>query len=592
VGRSPTTDPVEGTSATLQTALAVYVKEHRLPGATAGVVHGGRLVWSGSAGFADVANRVVADPSMLHRVASITKKFTATAILQLRDDLMLGLDDPLVAHIPEVATAAPAAGPVEAVTLRLLLAHQSGFQSEPPGTDWSVGRYEGDVLVNLARVAEIGPRVPVATLEKYSNLGYQLLGEVVARVGGTTYSRPVRTRITEPLGMMRTMLDPLPDDLVADQATAYAARWISDDLTPISEPLAMRPSEGGLWSCVDDLARWVAFWLEDDDDGHLAVLAHASRREMGTPRDLADQRWTSAFGLGWYGVRKDDVTWVQHGGSLLGFRSMVCFDPKQRVGAVVLINGMGVPGPLVMALGSLAREAVLEAEPVIAAPGPLPPAYADLLGLYAEPQVFGELVRIEWRDGVLALVAPDGAPVVLLPTGEGDVFVVGPGARASGEPARFDRADDGRVRRFMDRRRVLPAAARDRLTRRGRPALSVMSGTVGPWWSRGRPVPTRRPRRGPARWPGRSGSTSTISRSSVGSHPTPWPPTGGTWPATCPGARLRASSSPPRCGRTTSPTSWSPCARATPTTGRWRRPRPGARWWRCGGSTGSPRARA
>ena len=295
-------DPVEGVAAKLQATLAAYVKENRLPGATAGVVHDGRLVWSGSVGFADVRYRVVADSATLHRVASITKTLTATAILQLRDDGRLGLDDPLVRHLPEMADAQPAAGPIEAVTLRLLLAHQSGFQSEPPGTDWAVGRYEGDVAANLRRAAEMGTRVPVATQEKYSNLGYQLLGEVVSRISGNSYAEHVRTRITEPLGMTRTMLDPLPADLVGDQATAYAARWMSDELTPVTEPLSMVSSEGGLWSCVEDLARWIAFWLEtDDDDTHVGVLPHATRREMRTPRYLGDEEWTKAFGLGWYG---------------------------------------------------------------------------------------------------------------------------------------------------------------------------------------------------------------------------------------------------------------------------------------------------
>ena len=442
-------DPVEGISAKLQSTLGAYVKEHRLPGATAGVVHDGVLAWSGSVGFADVATSVVADPSTLHRVASITKTFTATAILQLRDDGLLGLDDPVVAHVPELAAAQPAAGPIEAVTLRLLLAHQSGFQSEPPRTDWSSGRYEGDVLVNLARVAEIGTRVPVATQEKYSNLGYQLLGEVVARRGGVPFAEHLRTRITEPLGMMRTMLGPLPAALMAEQATAYSGRWMSDELTPVPEPLEMSSSEGGVWSCVDDLARWAAFWLEkDDDDRHVDVLSHATRREMRTPRYLADDAWTSAFGLGWYGVRKDDVVWVQHGGSLLGFRSSVCFDPKERVGAVVLINGMGVPGAIAMTLGSLARAAVLEAEPVIVPPPPMPVGYADLLGVYADTGVFAEMVRIEWRDGALALVDPDAPTIELRPTEDPDVFDVQPGNRASGEGARFVRAEDGRVRRF------------------------------------------------------------------------------------------------------------------------------------------------
>ena len=127
--------PVDDVAGKLQSTLASFVKENRLPGATAGIVHDGELVWTGSTGFSDIASRRVADARTMHRVASITKTFTATAVVQLRDDGAVGRDDPLVAELPEVADALPAAGPIEAVTLRLLLSHQSGFQSEPPRTD-------------------------------------------------------------------------------------------------------------------------------------------------------------------------------------------------------------------------------------------------------------------------------------------------------------------------------------------------------------------------------------------------------------------------------------------------------------------------
>lgn len=440
--------PVEDVAGKLQTTLASFVKDNRLPGATAGIVHDGELVWTGSAGFADVAARRPADARTLHRVASITKTFTATAVVALRDDGLLGLDDPLVEHLPEVAAAQPAAGPIEAVTLRLLLAHQSGFQSEPPGTDWSVGRYEGDAAANLARAAEFGTRVPVASQEKYSNLGYQLLGEVVARRSGMSYADFVASRITGPLGMTRTVLGHLPPDLVGEAATPYAGRWLTDELRPVTEPLEMVSSEGGLWSCVEDLARWAAFWTEKDDDAsHASVLSQASRREMRTPRYLGDEAWTSAFGLGWYGVRKDDVIWVQHGGSLLGFRSMVAYDVKHRVGTVALINGMGLPGALAMSLGAIARTAVTESAPELEPPARMPEGCADLLGLYIEPDIFGELVRVEWRDGHLVLHDPDAPPdLVLHATDDPLVFGVEPGFRPSGEPCRFERGADGRIR--------------------------------------------------------------------------------------------------------------------------------------------------
>ncbi|MFN8159121.1 MAG: serine hydrolase domain-containing protein [Candidatus Nanopelagicales bacterium] len=440
--------PVEDVAGKLQSTLATFVKDNRLPGATAGIVHDGALVWTGSTGFSDIASRRVADARTMHRVASITKTFTATAIVALRDDGVLGLDDPLVEHLPEVAAAQSAAGPIEAVTLRLLLAHQSGFQSEPPRTDFTVGVYEGDAATNLARASEFGTRVPVATQEKYSNLGYQLLGEVVARRSGMAYGDFARMRITEPLGMTRTVLGHLTPELEGDAATPYAGRWLTDELSPVTDPLDMVSAEGGLWSCVEDLARWAAFWTEEDDDAsHVGVLSHLSRKEMRTPRYLGDEEWTTAFGLGWYGVRKDDVIWVQHGGSLFGFRSLVAFDPKTRVGAVGLINGMGLPGALTMSLGAIAREAVAAAAPTLEPAKATPAAYADLLGLYIEPERFGEMLTVEWRDGSLVIHdAADPRDLKLTATDDPLVFDVEPGFRPSGEPCRFERGADGRIR--------------------------------------------------------------------------------------------------------------------------------------------------
>jgi len=112
---------------------ASFVKENRLPGAAVGVVHGGELAWSGGVGFADRASRRPSDPRALYRIASITKTVTATAVMQLRDEGKLALDDPAVAYLPELAAVQSPLGPIEGLTIRRMLSHESGLQSEPPG---------------------------------------------------------------------------------------------------------------------------------------------------------------------------------------------------------------------------------------------------------------------------------------------------------------------------------------------------------------------------------------------------------------------------------------------------------------------------
>lgn len=437
---------IEAVASRLEAKAASYVKENRLPGAAVGVVHGDGLVWSAGVGFADIASRRRPESSTLHRIASITKTFTGTAIMQLRDAGKLDLDDPAVKHLPELRAAGAVSGDIEHVTIRRMLSHESGLQSEPPDTDWRLAQYEGLVERNLERLSEVGTRVPPNTQRKYSNLGYQLLGEIVARLSGKAYVDYVRSEILAPLGMMSTAYIPLPDRLSKRCATGYAGRFLSDELE-VSVDAPATFAEGGLWSCVDDLARWVSFQLREDGGPRSGaqVLAGETLREMHVPRYLGNAEWTEAWCIAWYAVRKDDVIWIQHSGALHGFRSNACFDPTHKVGAVALINGVGDASTLAMELAGIARDTVIAAPPVLEPPATMPDAYRSLLGLYFAGDI-GIVARVEWRDGKLTFVVP-GDPVMgtLSPTSDPNVFLIDPGVRQSGECAIFNRLSDGRV---------------------------------------------------------------------------------------------------------------------------------------------------
>src|SRR4029453_10692133 len=136
--------PVAALAEKYEATAAAFVKEHRLPGAAIGVVHDGELAWAGGVGFANRASQRPSDPKTLYRIPSITKTFTATAIMQLRDQGKLALDDPAIAYLPELEAAQSPLGPIEGLTLRRMLSHESGLQSEPPGTDWPDARYDAD----------------------------------------------------------------------------------------------------------------------------------------------------------------------------------------------------------------------------------------------------------------------------------------------------------------------------------------------------------------------------------------------------------------------------------------------------------------
>jgi CubicO group peptidase (beta-lactamase class C family) len=149
-------------------------------------------------------------PGTLFRVASVTKTFTGTAVMQLRDAGRLGLDDPAVAYLPELRAAVSPFAPIEAVTIRRMLSHESGLAAEPPGTDWSAAAYEGDAGLTLARAGEITVRLAPNAAHKYSDLAYQLLGEIVTRVSGMPYPQYLRGAVARPAGLLRVLADGLP----------------------------------------------------------------------------------------------------------------------------------------------------------------------------------------------------------------------------------------------------------------------------------------------------------------------------------------------------------------------------------------------
>ena len=143
----------------LAAKLNDFVTENRLPGATAAVVQADELAWIAGTGFADQDTRQPSQPETLYRIASITKTFTGTAVMQLRDAGRLDLDDPAVAYLPELRKAVSPFAAIETVTIRRMLSHESGLATEPPGTDWSVPLYQGAPEVTLAQAGDIAPDV-------------------------------------------------------------------------------------------------------------------------------------------------------------------------------------------------------------------------------------------------------------------------------------------------------------------------------------------------------------------------------------------------------------------------------------------------
>ena len=175
-----------------------------LPGMSIGIVHDQGLVWSGGFGWADIARRESATADTLYRIGSITKLFTATALLILRDAGKLRLDDPLATHLPWFQMKAAAADP-GTITIRHLLTHTSGLPREGAFPYFTDSRFPSIDEIRARLPLQERP-LPTETRWKYSNLGATLAGEVVAAVAGEPYVDFVRRRILEPLGMTATLV--------------------------------------------------------------------------------------------------------------------------------------------------------------------------------------------------------------------------------------------------------------------------------------------------------------------------------------------------------------------------------------------------
>jgi CubicO group peptidase (beta-lactamase class C family) len=445
-------DPViEPLAPRLDALAARFLVEHRLPGLAVGVVRAGELAWTAALGFADRTSARPVTPGTLFRIASITKSFTATAILQLRDEGRLRLDDPLVAHLPEARAIADPHGPIEEVTLRRLLTHTAGIPTgDVAGNDpWRITYLREDEL--LARLSDMGIQAPPETAWRYSNLGYALLGAVVGRVAGEPYMGHVRRAILEPAGLTSTTFEPA-GDLLARTATGHGPGRFADDAQP-SEPFdpATIAPDAGLWSSVEDLARWIMVQGRTADSDRRGegdrILDGRTLREMQRATFLANDDWSYAQGLGWGAVRLGDDVWTGHTGSLNGFRAIVRFRSTDGLGVIALANGWVRPNPLAHEIATIvleAHRAAPQSRPV-GPPPATPPVWRELLGEYREEE-YGFGVRIEARDGKLVMVNED-EPTDRSTLVAGDdplAFTIGDGD-AVGEPVVFLRNAAGAI---------------------------------------------------------------------------------------------------------------------------------------------------
>lgn len=341
----------------LQRLIEEQASAKKIPGIAYGIVIDEKLVVASSTGLINLEKKLPATINSSFRIASMSKSFTAMAILKLRDDGKLSLIDPVSKYIPEMQKLKYLSADAPVIDIENLLTMTAGFPEDNPWGDRQLDEPD-KMLTDLVTQGISFSNIPSYRYE-YSNTGYALLGNIVTRISGMPFQEYVTKNILLPLGMDHTYYE---FDSVPSNQLAIGYRWEDDQwkLEPMLHNNGSYGAMGGLITTIEDFSKYVSFHLSawpvrsDPDNG---PVKRSTLREMQTPnfsRLFADvQNWngnTCAGNLG-YGfglfIYKDcnGIKVVSHGGALPGFGSKYIFLPEYGIG-VMAFGNRTYTGPL------------------------------------------------------------------------------------------------------------------------------------------------------------------------------------------------------------------------------------------------------
>jgi CubicO group peptidase (beta-lactamase class C family) len=326
-----------------------FMQRENIPGAAWGVIVDGKLVHVGTAGVRELTSKTPVTADTVFRIASMTKSFTAMAVLKLRDEGKLSLDDPVEKYVPELKGLRYPSSDSPRITVRHLLSHAEGYPEDNPWGDQQLAVGEEEFSAMMKRGIPFSNAPGLAY--EYSNYGFAILGRVVQNVGKMPYRQYVATHILKPLGMSSTTLEPTA---VAADRLAHGYRW--EDAQWKEEP-QLRDGAfgamGGMLTSLNDLARYVSAYVAawpPRDGPETAPIARASLREMQqiwrsrpatVTRTQAGAVQLNAGGYGYgLGISQtcDFGHVVAHSGGLPGFGSQMRWLPEYGVALIAMGN--------------------------------------------------------------------------------------------------------------------------------------------------------------------------------------------------------------------------------------------------------------
>jgi CubicO group peptidase (beta-lactamase class C family) len=319
----------------LEPALEKVCREERVPGLAVAVVEDGKLAYSRGFGlikWGDATRPVT--PETLFHMASVTKPFVATAVMQLMEQGKLQLDAPVTRYLPYFRLDDPRN---ESITVRHILTHTSGM----PDVDdyhWDNPEYDDGSLERYVRsLGNQKLRWNPGTKFAYSNMAYEALGDLVSKVSGQSFEEFVQSSILEPLGMnSSTLLLKKADPSRLAEGHTRAKDGSVEHIKHYPYNRAHTPSSN-LHSCASDIARWMIANLNGGELDGRRILKHSSHASMWKP-EAETGKAGSQVGLSWFLDESKGNRLVSHAGGDDGFLTYLCMCPARSLGFAIMIN--------------------------------------------------------------------------------------------------------------------------------------------------------------------------------------------------------------------------------------------------------------
>ena len=309
------------------------------------LLRGDSTIGRATYGLADIETARAVDSNTIFHWASITKTFTAVAIMQLRDRGLLKLDDPIVKYVPELREVSDSFGPIEDVTIRHLLSHSAGFRNPtwPWGGDKPWHPFEP---TRWAQLVAMMPYTEVlfrpGSRFSYSNPGYIFLGRVIEYLSGEDYEVYLEKNVLRPLGMAHSYFDRTPYHLLRYRSNNYTVRGGAPSANGLDFDTGITVSNGGLNAPVTDMARYLRFLLGAPGvpEDARKVLQRSSLEEMWQPQvgSASNDSPVGSVGLSYFLIRIGETPVIGHTGSQAGFRSFFYIHPETSSAIIAVFN--------------------------------------------------------------------------------------------------------------------------------------------------------------------------------------------------------------------------------------------------------------